>query len=136
MRRAILLVMDSVGIGGAEDSAAFGDEGADTLGHIAEACADGRGDKPGVRSGLLRLPNLVRFGVGQACLASTGRMPPGLDGATDAAAIFGYGVETSTGKDTPSGHWEIAGVPVRFSWTYFPDTEPAFPKTLTDALIA
>ena len=136
MRRAILLVMDSVGIGGAEDAAAFGDEGADTLGHIADACADGRGDKPGLRSGLLRLPNLVHFGIGQACLGSTGRMPPGLDGATDATAIFGYGVETSTGKDTPSGHWEMAGVPVRFAWTYFPDAEPAFPKALTDALIA
>jgi phosphopentomutase len=53
-----------------------------------------------------------------------------------AEAIYGYGVETSTGKDTPSGHWEIAGVPVRFDWTYFPDTVPAFPKALTDALIA
>lgn len=136
MKRAILLVMDSVGIGGAEDAAKFGDAGADTLGHIAEACAEGRGDKPGLRFGPLRLPNLVRFGLGQACLGSTGRLPPGLEGAPDPTAIFGYGVETSTGKDTPSGHWEIAGVPVLFSWAYFPDTEPAFPKALTDALVA
>jgi phosphopentomutase len=63
-------------------------------------------------------------------------MPPGLEAAPAANAIHGYGVETSTGKDTPSGHWEIAGVPVTFAWTYFPDTEPAFPKSLTDALIA
>jgi phosphopentomutase len=58
-----------------------------------------------------------------------------LDAAPIAEALYGYGVETSTGKDTPSGHWEIAGVPVLFKWTYFPDTIPAFPAPLTDALI-
>ncbi|MBK3425093.1 phosphopentomutase, partial [Methylobacterium sp. IIF4SW-B5] len=45
MTRALLIVLDSVGIGGAPDAAAFGDAGADTLGHIAEACAAGRGDR-------------------------------------------------------------------------------------------
>ena len=128
--------MDSFGIGGAEDAAAFGDEGADTLGHIAAACAAGKGDKAGLRAGPLRLPNLVRLGLGQACKGSTGRLPPKLDGPPAARAIYGYGVETSSGKDTPSGHWEIAGVPVTFDWTYFPDTQPAFPKALTDALVA
>jgi phosphopentomutase len=49
---------------------------------------------------------------------------------------WGYGVEVSRGKDTPSGHWEIAGAPVSFEWGYFPQTIPCFPKTLTDALIA
>ena len=136
MTRAILLVMDSAGIGGAEDAAAFGDAGADTIGHIAEACAAGGGDRAGLRSGRLSLPNLVRLGLGAACRASTGRVPTGLDGPPGPEAIHGYGVETSTGKDTPSGHWEMAGVPVTFAWTYFPDTMPTFPKTLTDALIA
>ena len=136
MKRAILLVMDSVGIGGAEDARKFGDEGADTLGHVAEACAAGRGDREGLRSGLLRLPNLVRLGLGHSAGASTGRVPPGLEADPSSEAIFGYGVETSTGKDTPSGHWEIAGVPVTFAWTYFPDVQPAFPAALTDALIA
>jgi phosphopentomutase len=136
MKRAIVLVMDSVGIGGAEDAGRFGDEGADTLGHIAEACAEGHGDREGLRRGPLRLPNLVRLGIGRAAGASTGRIPPGLEAHPSPEAIFGYGVETSTGKDTPSGHWEIAGVPVRFAWKYFPDTEPAFPASLTDALIA
>ncbi|MEO8667800.1 MAG: phosphopentomutase [Bauldia sp.] len=136
MARAFLLVMDSVGIGGAADAAAFGDTGADTLGHIAEACAAGRGDKAGLRSGPLAMPNLVRLGLGRAAAASTGRVPPGLEALPGPEAIFGYGVETSTGKDTPSGHWEIAGVPVAFAWTYFPETIPAFPKPLTDALIA
>ena len=44
--------------------------------------------------------------------------------------------ETSRGKDTPSGHWEIAGTPVDFDWGYFPETIPAFPAALTEALIA
>jgi phosphopentomutase len=135
MKRAILLVMDSVGIGGAEDAARFGDEGADTLGHIAEACAAGRGDREGLRRGPLALPHLTHLGFGQAAKASTGRVPPGMEAAPGPEAIFGYGVETATGKDTPSGHWEIAGVPVSFAWTYFPDARPAFPADLTDALI-
>src|ERR1700690_1242426 len=66
MKRAAILVLDSFGIGGAEDAAAFGDAGADTLGHIAAACADGRGDAEGVRSGPLRLPNLARLGLAAA----------------------------------------------------------------------
>ena len=57
MPRALLIVLDSVGIGGAEDASAYGDAGADTLGHIAEACAAGRGDRASLREGPLRLPN-------------------------------------------------------------------------------
>jgi phosphopentomutase len=135
--RALLIVLDSVGIGGAEDAAAYGDEGADTVGHIAEACAAGRGDRAGLRQGSLRLPHLAALGLGLACEASTGRMPPGLaPPAEGPAGAHGYGIETSRGKDTPSGHWEIAGVPVDFDWGYFPDTRPSFPGTLTQALIA
>jgi phosphopentomutase len=136
MKRAFLLVMDSFGIGGAEDAAAFGDAGADTLGHIAAACAEGRANRSGLRSGPLTLPNLTRLGLGAAAKASTGSLPPGLEGAPGPEALYGYGVETSTGKDTPSGHWEIAGVPVSFAWTYFPETVPAFPPALTETLIA
>ncbi len=134
MKRAFLLVMDSFGIGGAEDAASFGDAGADTLGHIAAACAEGRANRDGLRAGPLKLPNLTRLGLGAAAKASTGTLPPGLDGNPGPEAIFGYGVETSTGKDTPSGHWEIAGVPVSFAWTYFPETVPTFPPSLTEAL--
>ncbi len=136
MKRAFLLVMDSFGIGGAEDARAFGDAGSDTLGHIAAACAGGQADRAGLRSGALKLPNLMRLGLGAAAKASTGTLPAGLEGAPGQEAIFGFGVETSTGKDTPSGHWEIAGVPVSFAWTYFPETVPAFPPALTEALIA
>jgi phosphopentomutase len=136
MTRAILIVLDSVGIGGAEDAAAFGDAGADTLGRIAEACAAGRGNLEGLREGPLHLPNLDRLGLGAAAEASTGKRLPDLGHRGAPEGRFGYGVETSRGKDTPSGHWEIAGVPVLVDWGYFPETVPCFPKTLTDALIA
>src|SRR5215213_6228253 len=135
MPRALLIVLDSVGVGGAEDADAYGDAGADTVGHIAEGCAEGRGDRAGLRDGPLRLPNLTSFGLGLACEASTGRMPPNLAPAGSLAGAWGYGVETSRGKDTPSGHWEIAGVPVAFDWGYFPNTEPAFPGELVEAIV-
>jgi phosphopentomutase len=135
MKRAILIVLDSVGIGGAEDAASFGDAGADTLGHIAEACATGLGDRDGLRQGPLRLPNLARLGLAAAVEASTGKRLPGLGHEGPIEGRHGYGVEISKGKDTPSGHWEIAGVPVMFDWGYFPETIPCFPKSLTDALI-
>ncbi len=133
--RAIIVVLDSVGCGGAEDAASYGDEGADTLGHIAQACAQGRGDRASVRAGPLDLPNLGRLGLGQAMQASSGHAPPGLPRGAPTGQ-WGYGVETSFGKDTPSGHWEIAGTPVRFNWGYFPRTIPALPRELTQALIA
>ena len=135
MPRALVIVLDSVGIGGAEDAGAYGDAGADTLGHIAEACAHGEGDRDGLRFGPLRLPHLAALGIGLACEASTGRMPPNLKPGGAVTGAWGYGVETSKGKDTPSGHWEIAGVPVAFGWGYFPNTQPAFPRDLTEALV-
>ena len=135
MTRALLIVLDSVGIGGAADAARFGDEGSDTVGHIAEAAARGEADRAGLRAGPLRLPNLVALGLGEAARIATGRTPPGLQGAPQDAA-YGAAEEVSSGKDTPSGHWEIAGCPVPFDWGYFPKTEPAFPRSLTDALIA
>src|SRR5208282_5051990 len=135
MTRAILIVLDSVGCGGAEDAKAYGDEGADTLGHIAEACADGRGDREGLRRGPLNLPRLDSLGLGHAMKASNGWAPQDAVFA-GARGQWGYGIETSRGKDTPSGHWELAGTPVDFDWGYFPQTIPAFPKALTDELIA
>ncbi|HZH08773.1 MAG TPA: phosphopentomutase [Microvirga sp.] len=135
MARALLIVLDSVGIGGAEDADAYGDVGADTVGHIAEACAEGRGDRAGLRQGPLHLPHLTALGLGLACEASTGRLPPNLAPQGALTGAWGYGVETSKGKDTPSGHWEIAGVPVAFDWGYFPDAIPTFPEKLTNALI-
>jgi phosphopentomutase len=135
MPRVLIIVLDSVGIGGAEDAGSYGDAGADTLGHIAEACARAEGDRVGLREGPLHLPNLVALGIGLAGEASTGRLPPNLEPFGEPAGRWGYGVETSRGKDTPSGHWEIAGVPVDFDWGYFPNREPAFPPELTSALV-
>ena len=82
----------------------------------------------------MRLPALDALGLGLAMRASSGVSPPGFAGAP-ARGQWGYGVETSKGKDTPSGHWEIAGTPVDFAWGYFPYTIPAFPESLTAALI-
>jgi phosphopentomutase len=133
--RAIILILDSVGLGGAEDAAQYGDFGADTLGHIAESCALGRGNRAGLREGPLKLHYLDALGLGLAAEASTGKLPPGLSRAPAPLGQWGYGVEQSKGKDTPSGHWEIAGTPVPFRWGYFPGTCPCFPEALTQALI-
>ncbi|MZR31281.1 phosphopentomutase [Sneathiella litorea] len=128
--RAILIVLDSFGLGAARDAEAFGDVGADTFGHIIEAAAAGRADSP-ERSGPLKLPNLQKLGLFAAHDDYIGK-----DGGTVSFdALYGVAQEKSKGKDTPSGHWEMAGVPVLFDWGYFPKTIPTFPKDLTDALI-
>ncbi|MEJ8573496.1 phosphopentomutase [Microbaculum marinum] len=135
MARAFLLVMDSVGIGGAADAEAFGDSGADTLGHIAAACDRGEADVEGGRTGPLKIPNMNALGLCRAAEAATGDHPAGVPRVPSPDAIWGYASEISRGKDTQSGHWEIAGLPVPFAWHYFPDTYPAFPEILTNALI-
>ena len=126
MARAFLIVMDSVGCGGAPDAADFGDAGANTLGHIVRECAAGRAEQG--RSGPLKMPTLDRLGLGAAIRLASGVATPGLDAA--AMGRWGAATEVSRGKDTPSGHWELAGVPVPWEWTYFPDTVPAFPPDL------
>lgn len=136
MARTFLFVLDSFGIGGAPDAAAYGDSGSDTLGHIAGHCARGLGDKPGLRSGPLKLPNLDAAGLGAAHLLANGNQAAGLTGDMPATGLYGAATETSKGKDTPSGHWEIAGVPVTFDWGYFPETVPTFPKALISAIVA
>ena len=134
-RRAIILVMDSFGLGATADAVRFGDQGADTLGHIAAACAAGKAEIAGTRSGGLKLPNLARLGLGEAAKISTGCVPLGL--ATDRiTGAYGCAAEVSMGKDTPSGHWEIAGCPVPFDWGYFPETVPCFPADFVNELIA
>lgn len=126
MRRAFLIVMDSVGCGGAPDAAAFGDDGANTLGHIALACAAGRAETG--RSGPLKMPVLDALGLGAATRLASGLAAPGFSALPQGR--WGAATEVSKGKDTPSGHWELAGVPVPWEWTYFPDTVPAFPPDL------
>jgi phosphopentomutase len=122
--RAFLVVLDSVGCGGAPDAAAFGDAGANTLAHIARWCAAERAEGP------LRLPNLDALGLGAAIRLASGAATPGLDAAP--TALWGAATESSRGKDTPSGHWELAGLPVPWDWHYFPQEEPCFPPALVD----
>ena len=128
MARAFLFVMDSVGIGGSADAVRFGDEGADTVGHIAQACAAGEADRHGLRSGPLDVPVMVSLGLGQACRLATGQVPPGLEGPV--TGFHAAAQEISSGKDTPSGHWEMAGVPVLFDWGYFRDGSNSIPDEL------
>ena len=126
MARAFLIVMDSVGCGGAPDAGQFGDAGANTLAHIARECAWGRADVG--RFGLLNLPHLDALGLGAAIRLASGDQTPGL--SAQPKGRWGAATEVSNGKDTPSGHWELAGVPVPWDWTYFPDKTPAFPPGL------
>lgn len=127
-------MMDSLGIGSAPDAYTFGDAGSDTLGHIAEACAEGRADSAGVRQGPLRVPFLASMGLGEAAKLATGRVPPNTESVL-LKGRFAACAEQSRGKDTPSGHWEMAGVPVRFEWGYFPPDEPSFPESLVDDFV-
>ena len=126
--RVIILVLDSFGIGATEDAAKFGDIGANTFLHIAQACAQGECEQG--RSGLIKLPNLAKLGLGHAGELSCGSFAPGLDPQTDIIGAYGYAEQLSTGKDTPSGHWEMTGVPVLFDWGYFTNKDNAFPPEL------
>lgn len=135
MARAFILVLDSFGIGAAPDADKFGDVGSDTLGHIAAWCADGNTSPDRPNAGPLQLPTMARLGLGKAAELATGRMPAGLATSEDLIGIYGACAEESFGKDTPSGHWEMAGVPVRFDWGYFPPQYPSFPDDMIATLL-
>lgn len=135
MPRAFIIMLDSFGLGSTEDANKYGDAGADTLRHIAEYCAQGKTDKCGFRSGPLKLPNLTRVGLNGAAMISKGEPIPGLDTSLPIEGAYGCAAELSLGKDTQSGHWEMAGVPVLFEWGYFPPQYPSFPAELLDDLI-
>lgn len=136
MPRAFLVVLDSLGIGGAPDAHAFfngdtPDVGANTLGHVASACAAGEAEEG--RTGPLTLPHLSALGLGAALEQASDTFAPDLGGAV--IGTWGSATEVSKGKDTPSGHWELAGLPVPWDWHYFPDATPAFPSDVA-ALVA
>jgi phosphopentomutase len=119
MPRAFLFILDSFGIGHAPDAARFGDAGANTLGHIAERMK-------------LNLPHMASLGLGLAALAAGGSNPfPDVE----LVGRWGHAEEVSDGKDTITGHWEMAGVPVPFKWHYYPETIPAFPQGLIDDIV-
>jgi len=126
--RAIVMIMDSLGIGAAPDAVRFGDVGADTFGHIAERrAAVGRP---------LAIPHLESLGLGLAATLARGSVPAGLQASPAIRAAYGAARELSAGKDTPSGQWELAGVPVRSDWGYFPGGDNCFPQELLDRLVA
>ncbi len=110
MSRVFLTVLDAVGAGEAPDAAEYGDAGSNTLGHVIEACHP-------------QLPNMARMGLGR--IESTGYA---WDGPVTGA--WGRAREVSKGKDTTSGHWEIAGVRVTRAFPVFPE---GFPREFMEA---
>jgi phosphopentomutase len=134
MARAFLFVLDSFGVGGARDAEEYGDLGSDTLGHIAEFCAAGAGDRAGLRQGPLELPNMSSLGLLEIARLASGSYPSGMPLPERIFGLYGAANEVSRGKDTPSGHWEIAGTPVMFDWGYFPTEGAAFSEELVDAI--
>lgn len=126
MSRVIILMMDSFGIGNAHDAEKFDNIGADTFGHIVES------------NGGLNIPNLKELGLVEVAHAATGKEYH--LGKLSEAKMAGIGSikahmsELSVAKDTTSGHWEMAGVPVLNDWGYFKPDYPSFPKALIDAI--
>ncbi len=114
-RRAIILVLDGVGIGAAPDTAAYGDAGSDTLGNVSRAVNG------------LRLPNLERMGLGN--IATVVGVAP----VEHADSAFGSMYPRSAGKDSTAGHWEIAGVSLDRPFPTYPD---GFPSDLLDRFSA
>ena len=104
--RIALIVLDGVGVGALPDADRYGDAGANTLSHVAEAV------------GGLSLPNLEKMGLGNICPAR------GVDPVAEPAAAWGKMAESSPGKDTTTGHWELAGLPTVESFAAYPDGFP------------
>jgi len=121
MKRAIVLLLDSFGVGAATD-AAPDDRGADTFGHIVEKFPH------------IKIPHLKKLGIFHVAQMSTGKILPNAELTSTPDAMYGYAVEQSVGKDTPSGHWEIAGVPLKSTWGYF-NGDPTFPPELIEKFI-
>jgi len=129
MARVFLVVMDSVGIGGAPDADKYfngdiSDFGSNTVLHIAEYMRK--------RGRPLKLPQLNALGLGSAIHHSAGIRHPDLPIEPD--ANWAVGQESSRGKDTPSGHWEIAGLPVTWDWHYFKDKTNSFPAEIINLI--
>src|SRR5689334_21883527 len=103
--RVILMVLDSVGIGEMPDAARYGDEGSDTLGNLLAA-------RPS------RLPNLAALGLGNI------RALAGVAPASAPAASYGKAAIGSDGKDTTTGHWEMAGLLTRVAFPTYPNGFP------------
>lgn len=128
MARAIVLVIDGFGIGHAPDAADFGDVSANTFANLASQFYQEKNRK-------ISVPNLAKLGLVKAAQEAGKKVFPCQEEAL-AQGAYGYAAEISTGKDTPSGHWEMMGVPVLFDWGYFPKDGNAFPKALIEEINA
>ncbi len=118
MARAVVVILDSFGVGAAPDAERFGDVGSNTFGHIARWCQE--------QGRALRLPHLMALGLGHAARAASGHWPAGMARVAAPAGACGAAAPVSQGKDTPSGHWELMGCPVPFEWgTFAPRSDGA-----------
>lgn len=125
MARVFIFMMDSFGIGGAPDAAAFGDEGAATFEHIAAAYPN------------LNIPNLLSLGLAKAAHEASGlniNLSPVSAQALNLPAAYGHMKEISRDKDTVSGHWEMAGLPNLQGWGHFKPDYPSFPQELIEQI--
>ncbi len=130
MGKAILIVLDSLGIGGAPDASFYDDEGSNTFGSIALACSNGHADIG--RKGALKVPNLEYLGIYSATRLSTGLTLPNTDSTIGSYAVA---QERSKGKDTPTGHHEIVGFTDPIGWYTFPKVIPVFPEKQMNMLV-
>ncbi len=112
--RILLIVLDGAGIGAMPDAPEWGDAGSDTLGHI-------------LQSRTLHLPNLQRYGLGN--IRSLQDLPP----LAKPEGSFGRCALKSNGKDTTTGHWEMAGIVLQQAFPTYPD---GFPKAILDRFIS
>jgi phosphopentomutase len=128
MARALIIVVDGFGIGAAPDADLFGDTGANTFAHITRTWQAKTGE-------LLDLPNLVGMGLTAAC-NSVSDEPVDTKTSEPTGGAYAAAMEISSGKDTPSGHWEMTGVPVLFDWGYYPDVPDCFPAEFLEKLIS
>ncbi len=123
MNKGVLIVLDSLGVGGAPDAFSYGDTEANTFGSIAISCEEGLANKG--RRGSLKVPNLEELGIYDALKLSTGTT---IKGARYNIGAYAVAQEISKGKDTPTGHHEIMGIIDRRGWHRFRNVEPVFPK--------
>ncbi len=137
MKRVFIIMLDSLGIGSAKDSDKFGDKGTNTLGHIAQYCAENQANSSDffIRQGPLKMPNLEKLGLGLAAEKSCGELPKGFQSSPELIGGYAFAQQISSSKDTISGHWEVAGVPVFFKWNVFPQQENSFPQELLNRIV-
>lgn len=119
--RALLLVIDSFGVGELPDAAIYGDSGANTVLHICEAVKE------------VAWPHLQQLGLGN-CAVLLGHDPPGCESVQQPLASYGVMSEASAGKDTITGHWELAGIVLDNPFPTFPLHYPSFPEDLISSL--